>query len=121
MKSKGNIVDYYGNILNSDEFNRIISTLEDNEKNELIKFRDVSNNNHIYFEIDSIELLIILIKLSVRGILFSTFYMVKDNVTIWSNYDYKFVIFFKQKGIITDYLNIAKKYNLLIKDIKFEN
>lgn len=121
MKSKGNIVDYYGNILNSDEFNRMISTLENNEKNELIKFRDVSNNNHIYFEIDSIELLIILIKLSVRGILFSTFYMVKDNVTIWSNYDYKFVIFFKQKGIITDYLNIAKKYNLLIKDIKCEN
>lgn len=120
-KNKNIIVDYYGNVLNSDEFNRMISLLENDEKNRLIKFRNLSNSDDIYFEIDDIEFLLILIKLSVRGILFSTFYIAKDNITIWSNYDYKFVMFFKEKDIINNYLNIAKKHRLLIKDIKCEN
>lgn len=120
-KNKNSIVDYYGNRLNSNEFNRMIEMLSDEEKDKLIKFREKSNNDDVYFEIDDIEFLIILIKLSVRGILFSTFYIVNDNVTIWSNYDYKFVMFFKQKDIITEYINVTKKHNLLIKDIKYEN
>lgn len=120
-ENKSIIVDYYGNTLNSDEFSKMISFLEDDEKNVLIKFRNSSNNDNIYFEIDDIEFLIILIKLSVRGILFSTFYIVKDDITIWSNYDYKFVMFFKEKEIITNYLNIAKIHDLSIQDIKYEN
>lgn len=120
-KNKSIIVDYYGNILNSYEFDRMINFLEDDEKNILTKLRNSSNNNDIYFEVYDIKFLIILIKLSIRGILFSTFYIIKDNLTIWSNYDYKFVIFFKEKEMINKYLNIARIHDLSIKDIKCEN
>ena len=51
-ENKSIIVDYYGNTLNSDEFSKMISFLEDDEKNVLIKFRNSSNNDNIYFEID---------------------------------------------------------------------
>lgn len=115
--NKNSIVDYYGNTLNDDEFSRMIDTLSKDEKDVLIQIREKSNSDDIYFEIDNISFLDILIKLSVRGILFSTFYIINDKVTIWSNYDYKFVIFFKDKNIIHSYEEIAKKYKLIVKDI----
>ncbi len=116
--NKNSIIDYYGNTLNDDEFSRMIDTLSKDEKDILIQIREESNNDDIYFEIDNTNFIDILIKLSVRGILFSTFYIINDKLTIWSNYDYKFVIFFRDKDIIHDYEKIAKKYKLVIKDIK---
>lgn len=116
--NKDSIVDYYGNTLNDDEFNRMIDTLSKDEKDMLIQIREKSNNDDIYFEIDDTNFLEVLIKLSVRGILFSTFYIINDKVTIWSNYDYKFVMFCKDKDIIDHYEEIVKKYKLIIKDIK---
>lgn len=116
--NKDSIVDYYGNTLNDDEFSRMIDTLSEDEKGILINIREKSNNDNIYFEVDNTNFLDVLIKLSVRGILFSTFYIINDKVTIWSNYDYKFVMFFQDKNIIDHYEELAKKYKLVIKDIK---
>lgn len=116
--NKNSILDYYGNTLMDEEFSRMICMLSKDEKDILIKIREKSNNDDIYFKIDDMKVLDILVKISARGILFSTFYIINDGVTIWSNYDYKFVMFFKDKNIIHYYEDIAKKYKLIVKDIK---
>lgn len=114
------IVDYYGNRLNDKEFDKMIESLEMEEKELLCELRK-ENNSGIYFNIESLETLKLIIKISVQSILFSTFYILGDDLTIWSNYDYKFVMFFNDLDKLHIYNKLAESNNLVIKDIKIVN
>ncbi len=111
------IVDYYGNKISNEEFNSMISNLNEDEAKFLNRIREDKNNSSVYFKIEKVEELDLLLKLSLRSILFSTFYFIKDNLTIWSNYDYKFVIFFSEERSLEKYRMIVEECDLVLKDI----
>ena len=112
------IVDYYGNLLNDEEFSRMLKGVTEKEKNILKDIKNNFNNKDIYFEIEEKNILNVFIKLSLRGILFSTFYFADDEATIWSNYDYKFVVFFNKEETLEKYKLLGEKYELIIKSIE---
>lgn len=114
------VVDYYGNKLNDKEFENMTETLEIKEKELLYKLRK-KNINSVYFIVENLEYLKLVMKLSVKSILFSTFYILGNDLTIWSNYDYKFVIFFNNYDVLEFYKDVLEKSNLIIKDIKITN
>ena len=114
------IDDYYGNRLNDKEFNKMIESLEMEEKELLCELRKEYNSG-IYFNIESLESLKLIIKRSVQSILFITFYILGDDLTIWCNYDYKFVMFFNDLDKLNIYNKLAESNNLVIKDIKIVN
>lgn len=111
------IVDYYGNKISNEEFNSMIINLNEDEAKFLNRIRENKKNNSVYFKIEKVEELDLLLKLSLRSILFSTFYFIKDNLTIWSNYDYKFVIFFSEERSLEKYRMLVEECDLLLKDI----
>ena len=111
------IVDYYGNKISNEEFNNMISNLNEDEAEFLNRIREDKNNNSVYFKIENVEELNLLLKLSLRSILFSTFYFSKEKLTIWSNYDYKFVIFFSEERSLEKYKMLVEECGLVLKDI----
>lgn len=111
------IVDYYGNEISNEEFKNMISNLNEDEAKFLNRIREDKNNSSVYFKIENIEELNLLLKLSLRSILFSTFYFSKEKVTIWSNYDYKFVMFFNEESKLGKYKMLVEECDLVLKDI----
>ncbi|MEG1004265.1 MAG: hypothetical protein RSF37_12730 [Clostridium sp.] len=111
------VADYYGNAIEEDEFNNMISQLEEEDRKILTNIRKDLNKDSIYFEIESKKDLYLLLTLSLKNILFSTFYFKSGEFTIWSNYDYKFVIFFNNESSLKDFEKIAKECELILKDI----
>ena len=112
------IVDYYGNVLTEEEFNRMLEELTEDDKKILNNIKNNCSDKNIYFEIEDKNILNVFIKLSLRGILFSTFYFIDDEITIWSNYDYKFVMFFNKEETLDKYKLLAQKYKLIIKNVE---
>lgn len=71
------------------------------------------NEGEIYYNIsDFNEELDFILKISFEEVLFSTFYFNKPQITIWTNYDKKFILFTKED--LSTHEEIAKKYNLEI-------
>lgn len=111
------IADYYGNKISNEEFNNMISNLNKDEAEFLNRIREDKNNSSVYFKIENIEELNLFLKLSLRSILFSTFYFSKEKFTIWSNYDYKFVIFFSEESSLEKYKMLVEECDLVLKDM----
>lgn len=111
------IVDYYGNKISDEGFNNMISNLNEDEAKFLNRIREDKNNSTVYFKIENVEELNLLLKLSLRSILFSTFYFSEEKLTIWSNYDYKFVIFFSEESRLEKYKILVEECDLVLKDI----
>lgn len=109
------IVDYYGNIINDSAFMKMVETLDKEEKSYLLDLKEKGYKEIFYSNIEE-KFLKILINLSINEILFSSFYL--KNMTIWGNYNGKFIMFFNRKINIKDIENKANKYNLQIEDIR---
>lgn len=116
-EEKDLIVDYYGNKISNEEFNNMISNLKEDEAKYLKRIKGDKINSSVYFKIENVEELNLLLKLSLKSILFSTFYFSKEKLTIWSNYDYKFVIFFSEESSLEKYKIIVEACDLVLKDI----
>lgn len=113
-KNENSYVDFYYHSL-IEEDKRAFKSLLDNE--EKIFFEDNVNSlnkNTIYFKLTE-KFIEFLVNISLREILFSTFYFTKIPCTIWSNYNEIFIIFFQNEEHIIIYEKLAKKYNLDIK------
>lgn len=87
--------------------------LSENGKKFLVDFKSKNSTKGVYYKlpIDSIEFIN---KMNCKEILFSTIYFTKIPCTIWGNYNNKFPIFYKSEKDLTNYKNIARKYNLII-------
>ena len=96
----------------------MLKELTEEEKDILKTIKNDFNDKDIYFKIENKNILNVFIKLSLRGILFSTFYFVDDEITIWSNYDYKFVVFFNKEETLKKYKLLVERYKLTIKNIE---
>ncbi|STB71309.1 hypothetical protein [Clostridium baratii] len=55
----------------------MISNLNKDEAEFLNRIREDKNNSSVYFKIENVEELNLFLKLSLRSILFSTFYLVR--------------------------------------------
>ena len=111
------IVDYYGNKINDIAFERMINVLKDEEKLYLKEIKEKYSEELFFYNIEE-KFLEIILKLSLEEILFSSFY-IKNEVTIWGNYNKKFILFFKDKNKEKIYKDIAEKNNLILEDIRY--
>lgn len=84
-------VDFYYGRLKSEEKERILTSLTDDEK-QLLEAANPSEND-LYFALTE-ELFEITFRLSVTEMLFSTFYFTKTPCTVWSSFENKFVLFY---------------------------
>ena len=93
--------------------NKLENMLSENGKKFLMDFKAKNSTKGVYYKlpIDSIEFIN---KMNCKEILFSTIYFTKIPCTIWGNYNNKFPIFYKSENDLTNYKNIAQKYNLII-------
>lgn len=106
-------VDFYYNFLKQEDKNKLENMLSENGKKFLMDFKAKNSTKGVYYKlpIDSIEFIN---KMNCKEILFSTIYFTKIPCTIWGNYNNKFPIFYKSEKDLTNYKNIAQKYNLII-------
>lgn len=81
--------DFYYNKL-SDEEKRCFT--ESLNKNEIAVFGKMQLGKGVYYRLTQ-DIVPLLVGISVREILFSSFYFCKFPCTIWGNYDKKFVMF----------------------------
>lgn len=117
FKSEDPIIDYYGNTISEESFKNVMNNLNEKEKLLLNEIKNKFDKNTIYFKDFSIEELELVNKLSINGILFSTYSFISDEVVIWSNYNKKFPIFFKENKTIEKYKKICSTYNVEIENI----
>lgn len=117
FKSEDAIIDYYGNTISEESFKNVMNNLNEKEKLLLKDIKNRFDNNIIYFKKFSLEELELVNKLSINGILFSTYSFISDEVVIWSNYNKKFPIFFKDNKTIEKYKKICATYNVGIENL----
>ncbi len=117
-KSKPIVVEMYLNELSNVEILRILNILD--YKDKLIFLELVRNieNSYYLFLIQSSVILPLLIRLSTRELLFTTFYFTEIPISIVGNFDLSFPIFFENPNDICTYLDISKETNLFLRNIK---
>ncbi|MGL5820290.1 MAG: hypothetical protein ACRCYE_01490, partial [Sarcina sp.] len=91
---EGIIVDFYMENLTQEAIDRMMLCLNSDEQNILKSFIEKSNCEGLYFKIKDLRLFLVIVKLSVKEIFFSTFYLLNPQITIWSNYNKEFPIFY---------------------------
>lgn len=67
----------------------------------------------VYFNL-TLESIPFITRITSKEVLFSTIYFVKKPFTIWGNYNKKFPVFYREKGICDEYSKLAEKFNLKI-------
>ncbi|MCI6190629.1 MAG: hypothetical protein MR691_11940 [Clostridium sp.] len=89
---ENSFADFYYGRLKEEEREKVKLVLNENE----IKIIEDLNlgKDEIFLRLNN-EILEILLKLTAKEILFSTFYFTKSKCTIWGNYNMKYPIFFK--------------------------
>lgn len=95
-------VDFYLSRLDNTAKDNLLSYLNDEDKETLKRFESEVGDETIYFRL-SREAIPFVTRLSTREILFSTFYFTKYPLTIWSNYDLNFPVFYKSHDDIEMY------------------
>ena len=88
-------VDFYLTSLSQEEYSILLSKLDAHHRDILSKLR-CENFSSVYFKIDNVELLEFFIKLSTRELFFITFYFTNPSITIWSNYNFNFLVFYDE-------------------------
>ncbi len=111
-KSKKSFFDFYFSNLNENE-KQAFYNLE-NYDNIIKRFK--FNKEDIFFDLKDIddEIFNFITKISYKEILFSTFYFDNPNITLWTNYNKQFILFFKDEQFILECKKIAKDLNLEI-------
>lgn len=78
---------------------------------EKLYFQEFKDRHEIYYPLNH-ELLEFLLGITIREVLFSTFYFCKVPATVWGNYDLKFPMFFKDKEQKELYIQLAEENGL---------
>lgn len=94
-ENKEIIVDFYIKRIEGESILKLLENLNKEEGILLLNQINYINEDSIYFICKDLELLNLLIKLSLKELFFSTFYLKKQKITIWGNYNLKFPIFYK--------------------------
>ena len=102
---KNSFADFYYGRLNSDEKERVKRALSEDE----VKIIEDLNlgKEEIFLRLNN-EILEILLKLTTKEILFSTFYFTKSKCTIWGNYNMKYPIFFEDDEAFLEFKEDTK-------------
>lgn len=109
--------DFYFSLINQEEREKLLS-YKNTYRDFINKFE--LDKNKIYFDVKDLydNILDFILEISYNEYLFSTFYFKYPNMTLWTNYNKQFILFFKDKTLIEKYKNIAKDFKL---NILFEN
>lgn len=100
------------------------ANIEETEKQVFYNFNNYGNiikrfkfeKDKIYFNINNLdnEIIDFITEISYKEILFSTFYFKNPSMTLWTNYNNQFILFFEDNVDILKYKNLAKELNLKI-------
>lgn len=115
-KLNGNnlIIDFYFSKLSEDEFERLYSSLNVEDKSILMDIKSSNSFKSNYFLVKNEEIIEFLVRLCTKELFFITFYFTKHPLTLWGNYDLKFPMFYNNKEDIEMYLSLIEEYNLKI-------
>lgn len=108
------IIDFYVERLDDEAIVKILEVLNLEEKSTFLDLIDNIDKDKIYFRVNDLHILDIIVKLNTRNMFFSTFYFLEKELTLWGNYNLQFPLFFKDDGIIKFYDDIAKNNKLNI-------
>ena len=86
-------IDFYLNTLSIEEYTSLLNKLSEEDKFILAALKE-ENYTSIYFKVSSIELLKFFVRLSTRELFFVTLYFKDIDITVWSNYNFNFLIFY---------------------------
>jgi hypothetical protein len=111
-----NFVDCYFKEAHSGGILTLMEFLDYKDKLVLIELLRKGIDDNPYLELNE-EILELMLKLSTRELLFTTMYYRKRPITIWGNYDLAFPVFFKTEEDKEYYKNLAKEYDLYIREI----
>jgi hypothetical protein len=106
-------VDFYYNNLEEDEKRRLKQFINSEDKEFIRKFENENGMSGVYFNL-TLESIPFITRITSKEVLFSTIYFVKKPFTIWGNYNKKFPVFYREKGICDEYSKLAEKFNLKI-------
>ena len=106
-------VDFYYNVLEKGEKMRFKELLNCEDKKFIEKFESENSEGGIYYNL-TLESIPFIARITTREVLFSTIYFTKEPFTIWGNYNQKFPVFYKERGVHDKYENIAKSLKLKI-------
>lgn len=113
--NNGNLmIDFYVERLDDEAIVKILEVLNLEEKSMFLDLIDNIDKDKVYFKVNDLNILDIIVKLNTRNMFFSTFYFLERELTLWGNYNLKFPLFFKDDEIIKLYTNIAKNNKLNI-------
>lgn len=109
------IIDLYLCNLTLEDKDRLISLLDENDR-DIFKLIDTDYEfKTVYFKLTNEELIPFITKLSTREVFFTTFYFYKKPITIWGNYNLNFPCFFENKHDKAFYESLACSCNLSLK------
>lgn len=112
LNNENLIIDFYVNRLDNDAISKILEVLKESEKQDFLNLMKDIDKDKTYFRVKNAQVLEIIVKLNTRNMFFSTFYFLKEELTLWGNYDLKFPMFFVNDEVIDLYEKIAQKNNL---------
>jgi nitroreductase len=104
--------DFYYSTLSQYEKESFINALTEEEK---VYFKKACKTDGIYFQLDH-DLLDFLLSITIREVLFSTFYFCRIPAVVWGNYNMKFPMFFKDEVEKEIYFKLAVKCGLKVED-----
>lgn len=105
--------DFYYGRLNLEQKESLKQSLSKEE----LRFLDrIQYGDGIYFPLTE-DLMLFLLNITIKEILFSTFYFTKYPCTIWGNYNKKFPMFFLDKETKSRYKNLANSCSLVVSDL----
>lgn len=105
-------VDFYINKLSSEDKERLIDLVSDEDKTILISHLNSRSHDEVFYKLDNISLIPFLVRLNTREIFFVTFYFTNKPITIWGNYNMKFPCFFYDEKDLLFYNEVAKIFGL---------
>lgn len=108
------IVDFYIKDLEDDSKERLLLSLNREDREILNNLLEENNIDSVYFEIKDNEAMDFITRLNTRELFFSTVYFFYKPITIWGNYSMKFPIFFEEENILREYECLLEKYSLIL-------
>ncbi|MGL4740252.1 MAG: hypothetical protein ACRC41_05520 [Sarcina sp.] len=113
---EGILVDFYMENLTQESIDKMMLCLNGDEGNVLKEFIEKSNCEGTYFKIKDLKLFLVIAKLSIKEMFFSTFYLLNPQITIWSNYNKEFPVFYLDENSLEPYKKIIKENSLFLRE-----
>jgi hypothetical protein len=107
-------VDFYINKLSSEDREKLISLICEEDAEILKLHLNLEPTNSVYYKLINKDLIPFLVRLNTRELFFVTFYFSNKPITVWGNYNMKFPCFFNSEEDFDFYYDLSKSFGFEI-------